>query len=222
MAESSIELVPLEIQKHPAVLNWARRKAKDPTQLVLDQNYHYSAMKKHGIDLHRGRPDISHLCILAALGTPLNQAGKLSCIVHTRENKLIRISPKARLPRNTDRFVALIEQLFERDTIPKNGPHLLTIEDSRLSGLVSDLHSDSVIALTTQGKPESMKSVASELVGKKAPVLLIGGFSRGHFSKETLALTNAAYRISPRGLDAWTVVSRAIYDYEQALSIDNV
>jgi rRNA small subunit pseudouridine methyltransferase Nep1 len=219
LAESSIELVPREIVKHPAVLNWARRKKKDPGQLILDQTYHYPAMKRLGIEPQRGRPDISHLCLLAALGSPLNLNGELSCLVHTRDNKLVRVDPKTRLPRNTDRFVALLEQLYEQGAVPKSGPHLLTLERASLGNLVSVLDSDSVVALTTQGKSMPMHAVAGELAQKKKPVLLVGGFSDGHFSKQALDLATEAYKINQRGLDAWTVVARAVYDYERAIGM---
>ena len=205
--------------KHPAVLNWARRKKKDPAQLILDQNYHYPAMKKLGIDPGRGRPDISHLCLLAALGSPLNLESELRCIVHTRDDKLIRVDPRTRLPRNSDRFVALLEQLYEQNAVPKNAPHLLTLEEASLGSLVSALDSDSVVALTTQGKSMPMHTVADDLARKEKPVLLVGGFSDGHFSKQAFGLANEACRISPTGLDAWTVVARAVYDYERAVGI---
>jgi len=219
LAESSIELVPREIVKHPAVLNWARRKKKDPGQLILDQTYHYPAMKKLGVDPQRGRPDISHLCLLAALGSPLNLNGELSCLVHTRDNKLVRVDPKTRLPRNTDRFVALLEQLYEQGAVPKNGPHLLSLEHASLGSLVSAVDSDSVVALTTQGKSMPMHAVADELARRRKPLLLVGGFSGGHFSKQALGLAKEAYKIDRRGLDASTVVARAVYDYERAIGI---
>jgi len=48
--------------------------------------------------------------------------------------------------------------------------------------------------------------------------LLVGGFPRGHFSKETLSKAKESYRIHDQHLDAWTVVARAIYDYERAIA----
>ncbi len=218
LAESSIELVPREIAHHPAVLNWARRKKKDPGQLILDQTYHYPAMKKLGIDPQRGRPDISHLCLLAALGSPLNLEGELSCFVHTRDNKLLRVDPKTRLPRNTDRFVGLLEQLYEQKKVPTDGIPLLSLEDASLPVLISKLDAEIVVALTTQGTPVSMYQVAEKMSQQRNPVLLVGGFPKGHFSKPTLRLANEAYRIDRRGLEAWTVVARALYDYERAIN----
>ena len=217
LAESSIELIPREILTHPAILKWAHRKKKNPGQLILDQNYHYSAMKNLAQNRERGRPDIAHLCLLAALGAPLNLENQLRCIVHTRDDKAIRVNPKTRLPRNTDRFVALLEQLYERGVVPQDGDSLLTLENATLSRLVSELSAGSVVALTTKGTPTSMSRVAERLINQRNPVLLVGGFPVGHFSERTQKLAREAYRIGKNGLDAWTVVARAVYDYERAL-----
>ncbi len=218
LAESSIELVPREIAHHPAVLNWARRKKKDPRKLILDQNYHYAAMKGLAQDHGRGRPDIAHLCLLLALGAPLNLDGNLRCIVHARGDEAIRVNPKTRLPRNTDRFVALLEQLYDQKQVPTDGIPLLSLENASLPVLISKLDAEIVVALTTQGTPMSMYQVAEKMSQQRNPVLLVGGFPKGHFSKPTLRLANEAYRIDRRGLEAWTVVARALYDYERAIN----
>ncbi|HZD13447.1 MAG TPA: hypothetical protein VE177_08025, partial [Candidatus Binatus sp.] len=65
---------------------------------------------------------------------------------------------------------------------------------------------------------EPMEKVGSLLIEHTNPVVLIGGFSSGHFSKETLALADRVYQVYPSGLEAWTVVGRAVYDYERALA----
>jgi rRNA pseudouridine-1189 N-methylase Emg1 (Nep1/Mra1 family) len=51
------------------------------------------------------------------------------------------------------------------------------------------------------------------------PVLLVGGFPSGHFSKEALSRAEESYRIHDQGLEAATVVARAIYDYERATKV---
>ena len=218
LAESSIELVPGEIAGHSAVLSWARRKRKDPRHLILDQSYHYAAIQRLGrYGLGRGRPDIAHFSLLLALGSPLNMNGHLRSIVHTRNDKGIFVSPRARLPRNTDRFLALLEQLYQEKIVPPNGPSLLTLEDASLSKILSHLGGDIVVALTTEGVPRSMTEVARGLAKHGKPVLIVGGFPQGHFSRKTLQLVDEVYRVDRRRLEAWTVVARAIYDYEKTI-----
>lgn len=216
LAESSIELVPNEIVGHPAVLNWAHRKRKDPRHLILDQNYHFAAMQKLGrAGLRRGRPEIAHFCLLLALGSPLNMRGGLRCYVHTIGNRIIKVDPKARLPRSTDRWVSLLEQLYEEKVVPPVGPALLTLLQGNIASLLGELKSDIVVALTAEGELKTMEEVARRLAEHKRPVLLVGGFPEGHFSKRTLERVNESYRIDRRRLEAWTVVARAVYDYER-------
>jgi rRNA small subunit pseudouridine methyltransferase Nep1 len=219
LAESSIELVPNELVRHPAILKWAQRKRKDPHTLILDQTYHHSAILRLGPrGIGRGRPDIPHLSLLLALGSPLNLAGRLNCFVHTRGNEIISIDSKARLPRNTDRFTSLLEQLYQEKVVPPTGRPLLSIKHGTIGDLVDEI-SGEVIALTTRGIPRRMDEVALRLTEHRDPVLLVGGFPSGHFSKEALSKVTESYRIHDHGLEAWTVVARSIYDYERAIGL---
>ncbi len=219
LAESSIELVPNELVHHPAILKWAQRKRKDPHMLILDQTYHHSAILRLGTrGTGRGRPDIPHFSLLVALGSPLNLSGRLKCYVHTRDNNIIEVDSRARLPRNTDRFTSLLEQLYQEKVVPPIGPPLLSIKAGSIGNLVDEI-SGEVIALTTKGPLESMDQVASRLVEHRNPVLLVGGFPSGHFSKEALSKVKESYRIHDQHLDAWTVVARAVYDYERAIAL---
>ena len=218
LAESSIELVPNEIAGHPAIIKWAKRKKKDPRKLVLDQNYHHSAILRLGTSgVGRGRPDIVHFSLLVALGSPLNADNQLNCFVHTRDDSVIAIDPRTRLPRNTDRFTALIEQLYQNSVVPSSGPALLKLKKESLKGLLSTILPDSVVALTTLGSPKPMEAVAAELREAERPVLLVGGFPTGHFSDRTMKLASEKIRVDRRNLEAWTIVGRAVYDYEKAI-----
>jgi len=222
IAESSIELVPNELVDHPAILNWAHRKRKDPHSLILDQTYHHSAILRLGPrGTGRGRPDIPHFSLLLALGSPLNLTGGLRCYVHTRDNNIIKVDSEARLPRNTDRFTSLLEQLYQEKTVPPAGRPLMSIKPGSLGDLLSEI-SGVVIALTTKGLPKRIDEVASRLAELHTPVLLVGGFPKGHFSKDALSKVKESYRIHHQGLEAWTVVARAIYDYERATALRGI
>ena len=219
LAESSIELVPNELVHHPAILKWAQKKRKDPHTLILDQTYHHSAILRLGPrGIGRGRPDIPHLSLLLALGSPLSLAGGLNCFVHTRDNEIIKVDAKARLPRNTDRFTSLLEQLYQERVVPPTGRPLLSIKHRTIGDLVDEI-SGEAIALTTQGIPKRMDEVAVKLTEDRNPILMVGGFPRGHFSEEALSKVKESYRIHDHGLEAWTVVARAIYDYERAIGL---
>ena len=199
-------------------MKWAQRKRKVPQTLVLDQTYHHSAILRLGPrGTGRGRPDIPHFSLLLALGSPLNLTGGLRCYVHTRDNNIIKVDPKTRLPRNTDRFTSLLEQLYQERVVPPTGHPLLSIKPGHIGDLLDEI-SGRVITLTTRGLPKRMDEVASRLAEHENPVLLVGGFPKGHFSKETLSKAKESYQIHSQGLEAWTVVARAIYDYERAIA----
>ena len=218
LAESAVELVPNEIAGHPAIVKWARRKKKDPRQLILDQSYHHAAIMRLGkFGAGRGRPDIVHFSLLLALGSPLNTDNQLKSYVHTRDDHVIEIDPGTRLPRNTDRFTALLEQLYQDSVVPSSGPTLLRLKRESLKNLLSTIDPDIVVALTTLGRPKPMEEVAESLREAKRPVLLVGGFPTGHFSGGTMKLASEKFRVDRRNLEAWTVVGRAVYDYEKAV-----
>ena len=168
----------------------------------------------------RGRPDIVHFSLLSALGSPLNADNQLNCFVHTRDDHVIAIDPRARLPRNTDRFTALIEQLYQESIVPISGSPLMELRKESLKDLSRKISPDNVVALTTLGSPKPVDEVAVGLSHAKRPALLVGGFPVGHFSDKTMKLASERFRIDRRSLEAWTVVGRAVYDYEKAIGTE--
>ncbi|MEM4548526.1 MAG: hypothetical protein QXP94_07425, partial [Thermofilaceae archaeon] len=120
LAEAGLELVPAEIWGHPTVAASARKRGKEPGEILLDVSLHYAAMKSLKDRMKRGRPDIAHFCMLLALGSLLNRAGMLELYVHTYDGRMIGVSPHVRLPRNYNRFVGLVEQLLKEGRVPPN------------------------------------------------------------------------------------------------------
>jgi len=220
LAESAIELVPNEIAGHPTVKSAARKKRKDPHHLILDQSYHHGAILKLGqSEMGRGRPDIAHFSLLLALGSPLNAEGQLQCYIHTRDDHVIAVDSKARLPRSTDRFVSLLEQLYEESAVPTTGPPLMSLKRQSLRNLIAEVSPESVVALTKQGTPMPLEEITHRLARSEKPVILVGGFSEGHFSKNTLHLATETHCVDKRNLEAWTVVAKALYEFERAIGI---
>ena len=89
-----------------------------------------------------------------------------------------------------------------------------------LKDLLSKISPDSIVALTTLGLPKPIEAVAAGLREAKRPVLIVGGFPVGHFSDQTMKLASEKFRIDSRKLEAWTVVGRAVYDYERAIGTE--
>lgn len=221
LTESALETIPKKIWAHPAVKRHAKKRRKPPQFLLLDRSYHHAAMKMLEHSKKRGRPDIIHFALLEALGSPLNREGLLQVFVHTINNKVIAVNSSTRLPRNYNRFVSLMEQLFQFGKVPPQPAEqaLLTLKHQTLPELIQETKQSHVLALTRIGKPKTLEETVSNILNKKKVTVLIGGFPAGHFSEKTMRLADEAVCIDPEMLETWTVMSRIIYEYERQISI---
>jgi len=219
LAESALELIPRDLYGHPSVQSYSKRRGKHPRFLFLDRSYHHAAMKNLEGSEKRGRPDIVHFTLLEALGTPLNKEGLLQTYVHTLNDCVITVEPEARLPRNYDRFLGLMEQLFELGRVPPEGSPLLMLERKTLPRLLQEARPDYVMAFSRQGEPRSLEEAILRLSDKERPTVIIGGFPRGQLSETTMGLVNEVVCIDPEMMETWTVTSRVIYEYENAVSL---
>jgi len=219
LAESALETIPRSIWKHPVIKRYSDKYGKHPQFILLDRSYHHTAMKKLSQDWKTGRPDIVHFTLLEALGSPLNKEGKLHIFVHTSKNFIITVNPKTRLPRNYNRFIGLIEQLIELGRVPSTGPVLLKIERKTLAQLLQSIKPTSVVAFSRIGEPCTLEETSSKLSGEERPVVIVGGFPKGHFSETTTKLANKVVCIDPETLETWTVASRVLYEYERSISL---
>ncbi|PVX27409.1 MAG: 16S rRNA methyltransferase [Candidatus Bathyarchaeum sp.] len=219
LAEAALETVPEALWNHPAVKRHAKKQRKTAGQLLLDRSLHHHAMKRLDDNLKRGRPDITHFCLLEALGSPLNKEGLLQIYVHTREDKVITVDPKTRLPKNYSRFIGLMEQLFQQGKVPSEGETLLKLEQKTLQQLLAETEADHILAFSREGKPKTLTEAVASLKPKQRPAIIIGAFPHGHLSDATVQLADELVCIDSEMLEAWTVTSRAIYEYEQAISL---
>jgi rRNA small subunit pseudouridine methyltransferase Nep1 len=170
----------------------------------------------------RGRPDIIHFALLEALGSPLNKEKQLATYVHTIGDITIQINNETRLPRNYNRFVSLIEQLFETHRIPpdKNEKPLLTMKQQTLTQLIKEQVKPSrLLALSRAGKPQTLEDAISDLAKTDKACVLVGGFPKGHFISTVSELADEIVCIDSEMLETWTVVSRTVYEFERARSL---
>jgi rRNA small subunit pseudouridine methyltransferase Nep1 len=225
LIEAALQLVPQEIQSHPQIKQYAKRRQKAPDEVLLDRAFHHAAMQKlartkYPIPVEKmGRPDIIHNTLLQVLETPLNWEGQLRVFIHTQAGNIISINPKVRLPKNYVRFVGLIEQLFKEKQVPMKGKALLTVEKGQLEQVVQKMAPTKVIGFSTLGKPELLRNVADRAGSLDMPLAMIGGFPRGHFTERTKRLMDEVYCIDKESLDAWIVAGRFVYDLEWSLGL---
>ncbi|HIP85742.1 MAG TPA: 16S rRNA methyltransferase [Pyrodictium sp.] len=213
LAEAALELVPRELWGHPSVYKSAWKRGKSPGQILLDRSLHHQAMQRLPKAEKRGRPDIVHFCLLEALDSPLNREGLLEIYVHTFGDYVVWVNPQTRLPRNYNRFVGLMEQLFEAGRVPPNSDKpLMIVKPMKLETLVRRLSPNRVILLSETGETKRVRTIAEEIVeDMDKTMVIIGAFPHGDFEPSTYKLATHIYSIyRGRSLEAWVVVSHLL------------
>lgn len=220
IAEAALETIPRELWSNPIIRRHAAKRGKHPSKILLDLSYHYPAAKRLKDIEKRGRPDITHFCLLEALGSLANRRGTLKVYVHTYNDKVIYIDPETRLPRHYLRFVGLIEQLFEKGKVPpKAQKPLLWVKDMTISELVKEIGVSSVMLMTEKGEYYSFERLVEYFQTEKDTVVIIGGFQRGDFKQDTYNVAKLKVSIFNEPLEAWVVISRVLTAYEKALGL---
>jgi rRNA small subunit pseudouridine methyltransferase Nep1 len=216
LAEAEVEIMPAELTRHPAVIAYARQRKKPPTQILLDSNYHYSAMTTLQEGRRRGRPDITHLFLLTALESIVNKEGQLHIIVHTRNNMVITVNPETRIMRNYERFLGLMENLFEKHVVPDEKQPLLSLQKNiPLEQAIEQVQADVTITFSKDGSSVILSDYFKELKKQNKHHLLciIGGFPSGTFHTDLKTFTNDNFSLYPDMLPAWTVASEILVNY---------
>src|SRR5574338_386205 len=162
LAESSLELVPSKIAGHPSVTMHARRLGKKPTEILLDNSWHFAAMKGIDNEIKRGRPDIVHLCLLEATSIPLYHKNMMQIFVHTIDNRVIKIGKNVTIPKSYHRFEGLIEKLYQEKMIIHDDEILLEIQKMSFSELLEEVEPLEVIGLSTIGESSSYEKVVAD------------------------------------------------------------
>jgi rRNA small subunit pseudouridine methyltransferase Nep1 len=212
IVECGIELIPNEIKSHSAIRK--NLTAQNLSSQLLDNALHHSAMKNLKDSGKRGRPDITHLCLLNALGSSLYKSGNLRIYMHTINNKIFEFNPEIRIARNYNRFKGLMTKLLIDDKIEVNDKQLISLFTGNIQDLINMVRDPKIILFSSKGKlvkhypdlfPEEMT---------KNTIAIIGGFQKNTYSDELLNLSENLISISKYSLDAWVVVSKVINLYE--------
>jgi len=216
LAEAEVELMPAELSRHPAVIAHARQRRKQPTQILLDSNYHHAAMNNLLEGRRRGRPDITHLFLLTALESIVNKQGQLNVIVHTRNDMIITVNPETRIMRNYERFLGLMEKLFEKHVVPDEKQPLLSLRQNvTLKQVIEQEQADIVIMFSKDGTLVVLQDYFKELkkLMNDHVLCIIGGFPSGVFHTDIKPIATEVISIYPDLLPAWTVASEILVNY---------
>jgi len=215
LAESSLEMIPREIQNHSSITSHSKKLGKPPSNILLDNSWHYAAMKGIQNENKRGRPDIVHFSLLEACIIPLYIEKKLSIYIHTLDNKVITFSNNIHLPKSFHRFAGLIEKLFSEKIIESDGKKLLEMNNMSFSELIEEINPNNVVGLSRAGKPSSFHNVAKSLTSNSC--LVIGGFQKTHFSDSTVSKIDHLVSIDSDSLESHIVTARILYEYEKTI-----
>lgn len=218
IGESALETVPQNLWAHPAVAKHAARQGKLPGEILLDRSYHHAAMLSLPNAFRRGRPDIVHFSLLEATSSPLYLLNKLRVLVHTVNDYVVSLGEKVRLPKAYPRFAGLMEGLFGQATLSRPS-ELLHLQRMGLPDLITREHSSLVVGLSRLGEKSSAEDVATLLFHEKNPVLVVGGFPKGHFTRSVELVMDRILSVDDFPLEAHVVVARTIYEYEKRVRV---
>ena len=206
LADSEIELIPPKIYDHPIIKRSSNKRNKDPSEMILDSNFHHKAMKDLDDNERRGRPDIIHISLLCGLESILNKKGKLNIYIHTRKDKIIEIDPDTRLPRSYNRFLGLFEKLFKTKKVPKE-LELLKLKENNLNNFLKTLKGKKLV-MTSEGKNEN--NLKKHFTKAGDYTIIIGGFPKGGYLSNPEGKKLSIYKDE---LTAWTVLNEVVTEY---------
>jgi len=215
LAESALELVPSELQSHPSITSHAQKLGKHPSEILLDNSWHFAAMKGIHDEIKRGRPDLVHFSILEATTIPLYLQNKIKIYVHTIDDKVIYFGENIHIPKSYHRFEGLIEKLFLERKIQTDTNTLLEIKKKSFPELINEIKPSKIIGFSTKGELKSFEKISSEI--SENTCIVIGGFQKGHFSESVKSKINHLFSVDNSSYEAHVVIARILYEYEKTI-----
>jgi rRNA small subunit pseudouridine methyltransferase Nep1 len=215
ISESALEVIPFELKDHPSVISHAKKLGKYYSEILLDNSWHFAAMKGIKNEIKRGRPDLVHFSILEATTIPLYLQNKLNLFVHTIDDKVIHFGKDVHLPKSYHRFAGVIEKLYQEKKIMAKNELLLELKEQTFSELIDEINPSKIIGFSTEGKLDSFEKIASQISDNSC--IVIGGFQKGHFSDTIQNKITDLYSVGNESLEGHVVVSRILYEYEKTI-----
>ena len=215
LTESSLELIPSELEHHPSVISHARKLGKHPSEILLDNSWHFAAMKEIENEMKRGRPDLVHFSILEATTIPLYLQNKMKLYVHTLDDKVISFGKNVHIPKSYHRFAGVIEKLYQEKEITTKDDVLLEIEEKTFSELLDEINPSKVLGFSTKGANSTYEKIAKDIPDDAC--IVIGGFQKGHFSNSIENKITDLYSVGDESFEGHVIVARMLYEYEKTI-----
>ena len=215
LSESSLELIPPELKHHPSIISHARKLGKRPSEILLDNSWHFAAMKGIENEMKRGRPDLVHFSILEATTIPLYLQNKMKVYVHTLDDKVISFGENVHIPKSYHRFEGVIEKLYQEKKITVKDDVLLEIQEKTFSTLLAEINPSKVLGFSTEGITSTYEKISQEITNDTC--IVIGGFQKGHFSDSINEKITDLYSVGDESFEGHVVVARMLYEYEKTI-----
>ena len=215
LTESSLELIPSELQHHPSVVSHARKLGKHSSEILLDNSWHFAAMKGIENEMKRGRPDLVHFSILEATTIPLYLQNKMKLYVHTLDDKVISFGKNVHIPKSYHRFAGVIEKLYQEKEITTKDDVLLEIEEKTFSELLDEINPSKILGFSTNGDNSTYEKIAKDIPDDAC--IVIGGFQKGHFSNSIANKITDLYSVGDESFEGHVIVARMLYEYEKTI-----
>ncbi len=214
LVDAELELIPEEMLNDRSIAAQSRKRKKSAGKMLLDSNFMHTAIDRFhpGESNRRGRPDIIHHFLTMALESILNKRGQLRVWIHTRTDRIIEISPEIRLPKSYNRFVGLVEDLYDKGEIRAGDSTLLKLRNGNVDDLLSLAGAENVKVLSPTGERTEIRSIFED--GQADQTVIMGGFSEGDYRSDIYSL-GSAFSIFDEELTIWTVASELIAQYER-------
>lgn len=214
LVDAELELIPAEMLEDYSIRVHAKKRKKAAGKILLDSNYMHTSIDRFypGESNRRGRPDIIYHFLTMALESILNKKGQLRIWIHTRSDKILEISPEIRLPKSYNRFIGLIEDLYDKRVIRAGETSLLKLHDGNVQDLLKLSGTDKAKILSPNGKRVGIKSMFAD--GILDQTVIMGGFSEGDYRSEIYSI-GEAFSIFDEELTIWTVANELIAQYER-------
>lgn len=215
LCESSLELIPTLLQDHPSVVSHARKLGKYSSEILLDNSWHFAAMKGIEDEMKRGRPDLVHFSILEATTIPLYLQNKIKLYVHTLDDKVITFGENVHIPKSYHRFAGVVEKLYQEKEITSKDDILLEIEEKTFSELLDEINPSKVLGFSTVGTTSTYEKIAKDIPDDAC--IVIGGFQKGHFSNSVANKITDLYSVGDESFEGHVIVARMLYEYEKTI-----
>ncbi len=214
LVDAELELIPEEMLDDYSIRIHAKKRKKTAGKILLDSNYMHTSIDRFypGESNRRGRPDIIYHFLTMALESILNKKGQLRIWIHTRTDHILEISPEIRLPKSYNRFIGLIEDLYDKRVIKAGETSLLKLHEGNVKELLKLTGTGKLKILSPNGERIGIKSMYSD--GAKDQAVIMGGFSEGDYRSDIYSL-GEAYSIFDEELTIWTVANELIAQYER-------